>query len=136
MGIWDYEGHYSIFKTLGAKRYIYLEGDKLKITVAGLSKQNGVKHLLDVYKTPENVINNFDDNLFIPANKTGKMTHTYIDIEKDCMITDYKGKHLHVNVKSGIHLENTEFTLSISNTYKTFLDNLKKGIIYRGIKHI
>src|SRR5699024_11515956 len=29
IGIWDYEGNYSKFKTLGAKRYLVLEDDKL-----------------------------------------------------------------------------------------------------------
>lgn len=136
MGVWDYEGHYKLFKTLGAKRYIYLEGEKLNITVAGLSKQNGVKYLLDLYKTPKNVIDNFDDNLYIPADKTGKMTHTYLDNEQDLLITDYLGNHLEFNVKSSIHLENTEFTLSISKQYKTFLENLSQGLIYRGLNHI
>ncbi|MGC3777863.1 hypothetical protein ACPUD5_26075, partial [Escherichia coli] len=35
MGVWDYEGTYKKFKTLGAKRYLLLDNEKLKLTVAG-----------------------------------------------------------------------------------------------------
>lgn len=39
LGIWEYEGNYKTFKTLGAKRYAYItKDDKLHITVSGLSK--------------------------------------------------------------------------------------------------
>src|SRR5699024_1043842 len=48
LGEWDYEGTYDRFKTLGAKRYIHQEGEKLEITVAGLGKQVGVSYLLDL----------------------------------------------------------------------------------------
>ncbi len=39
IGIWDYEGNYSKFKTLGAKRYLVLENDELHLTLAGLSNK-------------------------------------------------------------------------------------------------
>src|SRR5699024_8796009 len=48
LGVWDYEGTYNRFKTLGAKRYLYQDGSKMQITVAGLPKQNGLKHMMDV----------------------------------------------------------------------------------------
>ncbi|WP_369131588.1 hypothetical protein, partial [Modestobacter roseus] len=44
IGVWDYEGTYEKFKTLGAKRYLQCEKGKLKLTVAGLSKQNGLNY--------------------------------------------------------------------------------------------
>src|SRR5699024_458874 len=34
LGIWEFEGNYNRFKTLGAKRYLVQEGDKYSLTVA------------------------------------------------------------------------------------------------------
>lgn len=136
LGIWDYEGTYSHFKTLGAKRYLVNNNGRLELTVAGLSKRNGVEYMLnqcdgDVIK----VFDFFTDSLYIPADKTGKMTHTYIDHEDEFLITDYLGEKAHVITKSGIHLENTSFTLSIAIEYKNFLKNLIKGYTFKGVKY-
>ncbi|WP_369141281.1 hypothetical protein, partial [Modestobacter versicolor] len=48
LGVWDFEGNYSRFKTVGAKRYLVEENGKLKLTVAGLSKQNGINYMKEV----------------------------------------------------------------------------------------
>ena len=44
-GVWDFEGKYTRFKTLGAKRYLYEEDGELYLTVAGLSKRNGIEYM-------------------------------------------------------------------------------------------
>lgn len=137
LGVWDYEGTYSRFKTLGAKRYLVEKDGKLALTVAGLSKQNGLQYLKDKYGDNKNVFDNFKNNLYIPAEKTGKMTHTYIDDETDVDIIDYQGNDLIlVNVKSSIHLEPCDFTLSISGQYGTFLEQFSKGYLFVGTKYI
>lgn len=137
MGVWDFEGTYKKFKTLGAKRYLVLDHDKLKLTVAGLSKQNGIKHMLEMACGDiDGVFNMFNDNLYIPAEKTGKMTHTYIDNELKFKVTDYQGAESTVNPLSGVHLENCDFTLSITEQYNEFLRQLSQGYIYKGVKHV
>lgn len=138
IGIWDYDGHYKKFKTLGAKRYLYQDGsDKLNLTVAGLSKQNGVNYMLEKCDgNLDGVFNMFNDDLFIPSEKTGKMTHTYIDKELTFKIVDYMGNESEVKSLSGVHLEPCEFTLSISEQYKTFLKQLSKGYFYKGVKYV
>lgn len=136
MGVWDYEGTYPRFKTLGAKRYLVQDGDKLELTVAGLSKQNGLQYMLDTKNNDIlKVFDMFDDELTIPATKTGKMTHTYIDDEHSFLVTDYLGITKPVKSLTGVHLENCEFTLSVSNQYKTFLQNLIDGYIFTGLRH-
>lgn len=46
MGIFEDDGHYKQFKTLGAKKYCYVtDDDKLKITIAGVGKHKGAKEL-------------------------------------------------------------------------------------------
>ena len=137
IGIWDLDGHYKRFKTLGAKRYLYEDGKGLHLTVAGLSKQNGVNYMLKKCDNdPVKVFEMFNDKLFIPSDRTGKMTHTYIDHELTFLVTDYLGNTNEVTALTGVHLENCEFTLSISTQFKTFLNQLSKGYIYKGVKHV
>ena len=99
MGVWDFDGFSSRFKTLGAKRYLSMAEDKtLQLTVAGLSKKNGIQYMLDACKGDElKVFEMFNDDLFIPANKTGKSTHTYIDDELVFFSVDFRGVGLEVN---------------------------------------
>lgn len=137
LGVWDFEGNYERFKTLGAKRYLVQDNGKLSITVAGLSKQNGLNYMLEKSDGDlSEVFKMFDDSLYIPAERTGKMTHTYIDDELKFMVKDYKGNTETVNPLSGIHLGACDFTLSIAEQYKDFLTKLKQGYIYKGVKQI
>lgn len=136
LGIWEHEGHYSHFKTLGAKRYLYREDGKFALVVAGLSKQKGMDYMLNVCNNdPEKVFEMFNDNLHIPAEETGKMTHTYIDVEAELTVEDYLGQSEIVNPKSSIHLEPCEFTLSIADHYAKFLQMFAKGYVYKGVKY-
>lgn len=136
LGVWDFEGCYSRFKTLGAKRYLVEKNGKLQITVAGLSKQNGLAYMLEKSGGDNTkVFEMFADSLYIPADKTGKMTHTYIDEELEYLSVDYLGNSCKVTPKSGVHLEPCDFTLSISRTYVQFLNQLKAGYIFKGVKY-
>ena len=137
LGVWDFEGTYSRFKTLGAKRYLYDDGEKMQLTVAGLSKQKGLEYMLEKSNNDKSkVFELFNDNLYIPRDKTGKMTHTYIDEPQSLIVTDYLNNVETIHTLSSIHLENCEFTLSISNQYKEFLNQLSNGYIYKGVKNI
>lgn len=137
MGVWDFEGTYNQFKTLGAKRYLVERDGKLQLTVAGLSKQNGINYMLqqcggDINK----VFDMFSDSLHIPRTDTGKNTHSYIDIEMDIHVTDYQGNGLDMKILSGIHLETCDFTLSLSDQYMDFLTKLSNGYMYKGVKFL
>lgn len=136
LGIWEHEGHFSHFKTLGAKRYMYREKGRFHLVVAGLSKQNGMRYIESISGSTDEVFDNFNDKLFIPAMETGKMTHTYIDEEMAQVVKDYKGQQTIVNSKSSIHLEPCEFTLSISDQYAKFIKMLSQGYIFSGVKYI
>lgn len=137
MGVWEFEGNYDMFKTLGAKRYMVLEDGKYQLTVAGLSKKNGMEYIIEQGNNdPDKIFKLFNDDLYIPAERTGKMTHTYIDDEMKVVVTDYLGNTEIVTTKSSIHLDACDFTLSISEQYKQFLRNLAQGYIYKGVKHV
>ena len=127
LGVWDYEGKYDTFKTLGAKRYLTEKDGKIEMTVAGLGKKQGVKYLQDKYKTIDKIFDNFNNDLYVPADKTGKNTHTYIDDKRECEITDYLGNTQHIVSLSCVHLSECDFTLSLSEKYIQFLQNINNG---------
>ena len=133
IGVWDNEGTYSLFKTLGAKRYLVYQNNELHLTCAGLSKSKGAKYLL---KQSNNNIKKafelFNDELTVPAEYTGKLTHTYVDSEQTVCVKDMYGELAIVNAKSGVHLAPCEFTLSISKQYAKFLKALLNGELYIG----
>lgn len=121
LGVWDYEGLYKRFKTLGAKRYIYETDKGLNITIAGTGKESTCK-FLSTFNNPFDI---FDDDLTIPKEYTGKLTHTYIDNEKEGHITDYKGNTIHYKSLSGIHLEKADYNLSITSQYIDYILGVK-----------
>lgn len=134
IGVWDYEGMYTKFKTLGAKRYLYEQDGKLHLTCAGLSKSQGLEFITKG-RTVEQSFAFFNDEMYIPAEYTGKQTHTYIDEQLECDITDFQGNTEHVVSPSSIHLEPCEFTLSLSEQYKAFLKQFVNGYLQKGTKY-
>lgn len=121
MGIWDFDGHYTFFKTLGAKRYVYLGDDhEIHITIAGLGKKAGgewlTEQLIEQVRTfgksfDEALDDIFNDDMLVPAGRTGKMTHSYIDEECNITVVDYKGIEAQIHELSSIHLEECEYHL-------------------------
>lgn len=136
IGVWDLEGNYEYFKTLGAKRYMYQQNGEIHITIAGLSKQNGVQYLKMTCKDNIDIFNHFTNNLYIPAEHTGKNTHTYIDEKQEGDITDYLGHTTHVISLSAVHLCEADFTLNIALQYNKFLTMLRQGYLFTGTKCI
>lgn len=76
LGIAEYDGSYSEYKVLGAKRYCgrSIDDGELHITVAGVPKKTGAKCLNDD-------INNFKQGFVFAGSKTGKKTHTYFYVD-------------------------------------------------------
>lgn len=135
LGVWDFEGHYTRFKTLGAKRYLFEEDGQLYLTVAGLSKMNGINYMIEKCNQDfSKVFEMFTDDLKIPAENTGKNTHTYIDCEISGEIEDYTGVKQLVTSLSGVHLEPANFSLSISDYFIKFYKMLQNGYILKGDK--
>ena len=129
IGVWDFEETYKHFKTLGAKRYL-IENDSgnYEITIAGLPK-NAINYIIKyAEENKKDVFDVFSNYMYIPENETGKKTHTYIDNENIVNITDYKGETIKVLCKSGVHLENCEFTLLMGDVYIDYLFNYNKII--------
>ena len=125
LGAWEFEGIYSRFKTLGAKRYMTEKNGTISLTVSGLNKTHAVPYLLDTYGT-EGIFDAFTDGLEIPANATGKNTHTYIDFECSGELTDYMGITAPYHELSSMNIEPAEYDLSIFKGYIKFLMGVKE----------
>lgn len=137
LGVWDSEGVYTRFKSLGAKRYVYEKDGEIVMTVAGLNKQNAVKYIQQEYG---DVFGAFKNNLYIPAeyidkktgavlSGTGKQTHTYIDETQRGIVEDYLGTPYEYCELSGIHLEGAEYDFSINQIYIDYVMGVKNEII-------
>ena len=122
LGIWDNDGIYDNFKTLGAKRYMYKQGNDYHITIAGTSKHLGSEYI----KSLNNPFNAFNDGLIIPPQFTGKLTHTYVDETKQGVIIDYRGNAVDYTALSGVHLEQCEYNLGLASNYIDYLMGVKE----------
>ena len=139
IGVWDFEGVYNSFKTLGAKRYMVEEKDALKVgsnsynvslTVSGINKRVAIPYLVkecsgDISK----VFDMFKEGLIIPPQETGKNLHSYGDFEITGLLYDYNGVPYEYNEKSFIHLEPTGYELSLAKMYVDYLRNIKTIVL-------
>lgn len=125
IGVWDYEGVYDEFKTIGAKRYMVKKGDKYELTVAGVNKVKARDYLVANYENP---LDGLKDNLVIPANSSGRLVLTYVDEPCEGQVRDYLGKVSEFSELSYIHMEPTEYHLTMSLEYKEYLENIILGI--------
>ena len=118
IGLFDKDGEYLYFKTLGAKKYSYVDKAKkeLHITVAGVPKE-GVVAL-------KNDINNFNDSLFFNASDTGKKQIFYNDEQPTLKVIDYLGNADIITEKKGICLMPCSYTLSKSLVYAPNLSDI------------
>ena len=133
IGVWDYEGEYSMFKTLGAKRYVKHDRGKIYPTVAGISPKKLSDYLMNCAKTVSYVTQSdtvsidtafdmFTDGLHVPESMTGKLASVYYhDVDSD--VVDCYGNQDHVSQKYGVHLTPVDFTLTMNGS---FLDLIKK----------
>lgn len=140
LGIWEYEGKYELFKTLGAKRYMFSKYNKKKdridtnITVSGLSKKYinpsdyTDKTEPSDKKTPtQYILDNggfdfFTNEMEIPIEYSGRLTHTYVDDKPfRCELTDLNGEKAIVSEYSYIHLEPSTFSMKLSDDFIDYL---------------
>lgn len=117
LGVYDFEGTYQQFKTLGAKKYAFLKNDKYGITVSGLSKIKGAKELekngLEFFK---------NGSVFYDSGRTTVKFNNdkihYLQIGNDKIING-----------SNVVILDTTYTLGISNTMLDIINlcNNRKG---------
>lgn len=137
LGIWDFEGIFDEFKTLGAKRYMYRENKKWTLTCAGVNKITGRDYLLERtheinkvrkrnHLKPQSPLHLFTLNLIFPKGKSGRTLVTYIDEETEGNITDYLGNTCDFHELSSIHMEEEDYSLNPVDGFIKFLFNVRE----------
>ncbi len=133
LGVWEFEGQYSRFKTLGAKRYMIEMDDALQVngvkykhslTVSGVNKFSAIPYLTEQAEGND-IFDLFGNYLRIPPDATGKNIHTYIDYETNGLVKDYNGEVNDFGELSGVHLEPTGYSFNISVMYLNYLLGIK-----------
>lgn len=115
IGLYEYEGCYNVFKTLGAKKYCYEKGGKLHITVSGVNKETGAKAM--------HSISDFTEHLIFDYNNSGRLIMTYCDNQPEITVTDYMGNTQTISQQFGINGMKTTYHLGISELYKDYKIN-------------
>jgi hypothetical protein len=126
LGVWEFDGEYSRFKTLGAKRYMIEQienNEKIySLTVAGVNKKLAIPYLENKAKKNKcDIFDLFSHGLYLPPEHSGKLTLTYIDEEISGNVTDYLGNIANYCEKSCIHMEKSEYNMSLSDSYLNYL---------------
>lgn len=123
IGVWDFDGYYELFKTLGAKRYLtYSKEDGLHMTVAGLGKRDGLEYLKKISGGDiRKAFDIFCDGFEVPPGEAGKLTHTYLMDRMDGTLIDYLGTPGEYHETGGVHLEPAGYSTSLSAEYAAFL---------------
>lgn len=125
IGVWDIEGTYDKFKTLGAKRYLVQKGNDIEFTVAGVNKKAIKEYMLETYGL-DGVFDAFTRSLDIPKGRTGKLTHTYIDQEWSGVLVDYNGVPFTYHEKSSIHMEPAPFKISMLDAFWDYISGIQQ----------
>ena len=143
LGVWDFDAHYTRFKSNGAKRYmVEYEDGSLSLTVSGVNKHTAIPYLKAKYGSNDAIFAAFTDGLVIPEfNDTGipiydsegieidcpsgKMTHTYIDTEISGTVRDYLGTEAEYHEMSYIHLANTSYSMTLSTEYRSIIRKIQ-----------
>ena len=158
MGVWDFEGIYTHFKTLGAKRYLYDIGGCFHLTVAGVNKEMACKYLT-LFSEDENVLiinedskcrdcksdtkvswirpdedsvmkvyKAFTDSLTIPPDASGRVDAQYIDEETRGTLVDYNGVEYQYHEYSSINMTETEYTLEVAGEFVSYCYKIAKQL--------
>lgn len=128
LGLWENDGKYKYFKSMGAKKYCYIDAnDKFSITVAGLSKSKAKDYLLELAeKEDKDVMDIFEAGTVVPKGKSGRTTAIYNDytyihkIEIDGEI---------IEVGSNMVIEDTTYEFGMTEDYETLITDAREGVI-------
>lgn len=130
IGVWDFEGVFKRFKTVGAKRYIIERYEKdidedhphYELTVAGVNKRKAMEYLEKTYEDPFDGLN---EGLVVPEEYSGRLVLDYCG-DEPCsgIVEDYLGNVGEFSELSYVHMEPTTYELTYSADYKAYIDRI------------
>lgn len=115
LGVWEFEGAYKEFKTLGAKKYCYREEDGLHITVSGVPKRASICLNDD--------INNFKIGFNFDREVCKKSQSEHLNGNNP--IVTLKDGYT-VNQPFGINIRNCGYTLGLEKDFMQIIDYMRE----------
>ena len=113
MGVYELDGVYDQFKTLGAKKYCYTDGSGLHLTLAGVGKKAGAAELVE-----NGGISAFREGfIFIQGGGTESV---YNDLIEPLHIT-IDGHKLEVG--SNVVIRPSTYTLALTDDYRNIIED-------------
>ena len=122
LGIFDDDGQYQKFKTLGAKKYCYVDNDnKLHMTVSGVRK-SAVSQLHNIEE--------FKDGTVFDVEHAQKLLMTYIDDMTPIVWNKGQYDEFYSKYQYGICAQPTTYSLGITDDYESILTMVqnKRGV--------
>lgn len=122
LGIFDDDGQYKKFKTLGAKKYCYVDNDnKLHMTVSGVRK-SAVSQLHD--------IDDFKDGTVFDVEHAQKLIMSYVDDMPPIVWNKGQYDEFYSSYQHGICAQPTTYSLGITDDYESILTMVqnKRGV--------
>lgn len=126
LGLWEDDGVYDKFISVGSKKYGYEMDNKLYITVSGLSKSKGAK-----YMESRGGLSCFYDGFIVPAKYSGRTTSHFNNATEPYYITVYDPQqHKKVRILNGasIAIKNVSYTFGITDSYQELAEIMESPI--------
>ena len=114
LGVFENDGNYDQFVTLGAKKYAYVTEGELHITVSGVNRKTGAKALGD--------IRNFKKGFVFDYDGAGKQLISYNDRQSDTIIIDDYGNAETRSEIYGVNLRPNVYQLGMSLDYMDLIE--------------
>lgn len=121
MGLFEDDGYYPRFKTMGAKKYCYEdEQGKLHVTISGVGKKEGADEL--------GTLENFQEGFVF--RKAGGTESRYND---DPPVKEIIRQGKVIPIISNIYIQDSTYTLSLTTEYRRLLNYLMTSDISKTI---
>ena len=116
LGVWEYEGEYKTFKTLGAKKYVYTDEDnKVHVTIAGVNKKKGAAEL-----AARGGVTAFRPGFVF--REAGGLESVYNDEPE---ISELIREGHNIPITSNVYMCDSEYTVGITADYMRILERAR-----------
>lgn len=116
MGVWEYDGHYDEFRTLGAKKYVVNMKGKCYSTIAGVNKKSGQEffntHGIDAFKVGATIEN------------SGHLVAYYNDDD----IHEIEVVGCRMTTASNLALIDDTYTIGVTDDYAYLIERFLQGV--------
>lgn len=126
LGLWEDDGSYDEFISMGSKKYGYTIGDKLNVTVSGLSKSKGGDYI-----KKHGGLKCFRQDFVVPEEYSGRTTSHFNNVKEPHYISVYDPQQkcsVRILTGSSIAIRNVAYTFGLTDDYEKLLEQIKSPL--------